>query len=512
MTILNPVLVKELRQAVRSNFVVAAMCLLVLIQMITTGNALASADMAIASYGIFNQGQQTFTAMLSILSGGCLFFIPAYCGFRLAVERAPGNVDLLFITSITPWTAIRGKMLSGVVLTVLFFSTSAPFMVLTYLMRGIDIPTMLIALSIAFLYVTAAIQAAIVVACVPASRLFKVLLALVTAGFFVIGIGPMVALTFELLRSGYTGLGLGVSSTIVVAVTLLLYAGIMAVMHVFSTAMIMPESANRALPVRITATAVWAASLIAFLILTAYAGIGTLYFWCGLSTGCICITMLISLSESESLSVRVRMTIPRGLLRVPAFLFYNGPAAGMIWSLVLFGMTAGITIIACDTLGSFHAFTKWSPPKPGEVTLFITTCGGVIAYVYAYAMTAVLLYRLLLHRWLAEKVIGLTALLLIAAGACLPWLWVLMTSSLEHPSFPDEFMIGNITALLTTKTPHLHIFFAFMWATIMTCVNIHWYGRQISAFKKHIPATPPAPTTTETTANEKPVPPVSPAG
>ncbi|MEI6808952.1 MAG: hypothetical protein WCN95_09520, partial [bacterium] len=368
MMTLNPVLVKELRQAVRSNFVVAAMCLLVLTQLITTGVALGNADMAIASYGFFNQGQQTFMIMLSILSGGCLFFIPAYCGFRLAVERAPGNVDLLFITSITPWTAIRGKMLSGVVLAILFFSTSAPFMVLTYLMRGIDIPTMLIALGVAFLYVTAAIQAAIVVACVPANRLFKVLLALATAGVFVIGIGPMVAVTFELLSSGSFGLGLGVSVTIIVTVTLLLYVGIMAVMHVFSTALIMPESANRALPVRITATAVWTASLVAFLILTAYAGMDPLYFWCGLSTGCIGITMLIALSESERLSVRVRMTIPRGLLRIPAFLFYNGPAAGVTWSLVLFGMTVGVTIIACDILVFFHAFSKWSPPRPHEVT------------------------------------------------------------------------------------------------------------------------------------------------
>ncbi|MEI6971616.1 MAG: hypothetical protein WCL44_08880 [bacterium] len=511
MTTLNPVLVKELRQAVRSNFVVAAMCLLVLIQMITTGVALANADMAIASYGLSSQGQQIFMAMLSILSGGCLFFIPAYCGFRLAVERAPGNVDLLFITSITPWTAIRGKVLSGVVLTVLFFSTSAPFMVLTYLMRGIDIPTMLVALCVAFLYVIAAIQAAIVVACVPASRLFKVLLALATAGVFVIGISPMVAVTFELLRSGYAGLGLGVSSAIVVAAMLLLYAGIMAVMHVFSTAMIMPESANRALPVRLTVTAAWAASLITFLILAAYAGMGPLYFWCGLATGCICIAMLIALSESERLSVRVRMTIPRGLLRIPAFLFYNGPVAGVIWSLVLFGMTVGITLIACDVLGFFHAFPKWSHSRPGEANLFIATCGGVMAYVYAYAMTAVLLYRLLLHRWLAEKVIGLAALLLMAIGAFMPWMWVLMTGSLDHPNFPDEVMLGNITALLTTKAPHLHIFFAFIWAAIMTCVNIHWYGRQILAFKRHIPATPPEPTT-ETTANEKPVPPVSPAG
>ncbi|MEK6757460.1 MAG: hypothetical protein AABZ02_15015, partial [Bacteroidota bacterium] len=63
-----------------------------------------------------------------------------------------------------------------------FFSTSAPFMVLTYLMRGIDIPTMLTAMMLAFLFIIGAVQVAVVVACVPASRIFKAALALATAG------------------------------------------------------------------------------------------------------------------------------------------------------------------------------------------------------------------------------------------------------------------------------------------------------------------------------------------
>ncbi len=43
-----------------------------------------------------------FTFVQGILLGTCLVIIPAMTGVRLAVERSDVNVDLLFISSLSP--------------------------------------------------------------------------------------------------------------------------------------------------------------------------------------------------------------------------------------------------------------------------------------------------------------------------------------------------------------------------------------------------------------------------
>src|SRR5205823_4778714 len=81
----------------------------------------------------------------SILQGillfTCLLFIPAYTGIRLAAERSDINVDLLFISTLRPRAIVRGKFVAALVLAVLIFSACTPFMTFSYLLRGLDVPS-----------------------------------------------------------------------------------------------------------------------------------------------------------------------------------------------------------------------------------------------------------------------------------------------------------------------------------------------------------------------------------
>ena len=57
------------------------------------------------------------------------------------VKSRKDNVDLLFISTLKPRAIMAGKLQSAVILVLMVFSACAPFMTFTYLLRGLDMPT-----------------------------------------------------------------------------------------------------------------------------------------------------------------------------------------------------------------------------------------------------------------------------------------------------------------------------------------------------------------------------------
>ena len=93
-------------------------------------------------------GRNVFMFLLGILLITCIGFVPLYSGIRLSLERNDANIDLFFVTTITPGAIVRGKYLTAMALTLLIFSACMPFMILTYLLRGIDLPTIFFILAV----------------------------------------------------------------------------------------------------------------------------------------------------------------------------------------------------------------------------------------------------------------------------------------------------------------------------------------------------------------------------
>src|SRR5262249_17797527 len=143
-------------------------------------------------------GRETFQVLQGLLLGTCMVLIPAYAGVRLAAEHSDTNVDLLFISTLRPRAIITGKFLAAVVLILLIFSACAPFMTFTYLLRGIDIPSILLVLALDFLAVLLGTQLAIFLGAVPANGGLKIALGL--AGLSCLG------MLFSLAMSSSVGL------------------------------------------------------------------------------------------------------------------------------------------------------------------------------------------------------------------------------------------------------------------------------------------------------------------
>src|SRR5439155_17518312 len=154
-----------------------------------------------ASEERFSAGREVFPILEGVLLGTCLL-VPLYAGLRLGAERSDTNVDLLFISTLRPRAIVVGKLLSSLVLVLLVFSACTPFMTFSYLLRGLDMPTIGLVLYIDFLVALWAILASLFLAVIPAP--------LAVRGVFILaGLCGLIALftrtlelTGELIRSG----------------------------------------------------------------------------------------------------------------------------------------------------------------------------------------------------------------------------------------------------------------------------------------------------------------------
>lgn len=146
---INPVTLKELRQLVRSRFILWAMFLYPILLLVICGCVLSSAlnDVGNSTDPVANAYDLLMVTAGPSLMGGILyplglltaFVIPLFTGVRLTRETGPSRMDLQFITTLTAQDVIGGKIMGAFLLTLMFTALSLPFLTLAYLMRGIGL-------------------------------------------------------------------------------------------------------------------------------------------------------------------------------------------------------------------------------------------------------------------------------------------------------------------------------------------------------------------------------------
>jgi hypothetical protein len=413
---LNPIVVKELRQAVRSRVVVSVLLLFLLLQVGLFGLFILQMETARGpNEAMFRAGREVFRVLQGILIGTCLL-VPLYAGLRLGAECSDTNVDLLFISTLRPRSIVAGKLLSSLVLVLLVFSACTPFMTFSYLLRGLDIPTIGLVLYIDFMVVLWAIQAALFLAVIPVP--------LVVRGLFLLaGIGMLIGLFSGVLGTTSmlieTGLGtfpdpwlfwLGLLSTTLVEV------GLAGLLFMWSVAILNPPSANRALPVRLYLLGFWLATLLVAIYwsnkLKSYGPLGS---WVILNGLLFALQLFLSLNEREQWGPRVARTIPQPVwLRLPAFLLYSGSAGGVLFSVLMIELTfwgGGMLVLGQST--------GWVDTETMAESLKLVLLIGL--YVYCYGLSAVLVRIGLLRSQFRPINTWLLAVLLTGLGSILPY-------------------------------------------------------------------------------------------
>ena len=140
---LNPILVKEARQALKSRQFLVTFSLMLVFSWCWSIGGIAIQSGAVY-YGA--GGAMMFLAFFVILAVPMLVVVP-FTAFRsLAAEREDGTYELLSITALSARQVITGKLGSAVLQMIVYYSAMAPCIVFTYLLRGVDIVSLLLAL------------------------------------------------------------------------------------------------------------------------------------------------------------------------------------------------------------------------------------------------------------------------------------------------------------------------------------------------------------------------------
>ena len=472
---LNPIVVKELRQAVQSRFVVSMLLVLLSIQLTAVGlyllfNTAASSD--------FRAGRTIFAILFTIMLGVSLIFVPAYTAVRMIAERSDTNVDLLFITTIKPRSIVAGKLLTAAVLTTLIMSACLPFMVFTYFLRGIDLITIFWVLAYAFLIIVSSGVLALLLGSLPYGRVVKAFLSLILLALCLIAFFSTVGMMFWFVEQGFGAAYDTWEFWRVILTTALIALGLFGFAIVLCIALLTPLSANRAFPVRIYLTLAWALTLATTIAWSRYAHTNSpLLVWVIIISILFSVMFLGAVSEREESGARVlRKVSARPLRRWMAFLFASGAANGLVWASLLGLATLGVVWLWWWR----HRFGT----EADALRNILTLASGVLAYFYFYAVLGALVQRNMSRR-LPKHLTWVLSGCLLSLGTALPLLIRFFVMANEPPErwSNSGWLVLNPFAMGFSDHDWFYGSIAVTLALIVTLLNLPWLIARVRAFQ-----------------------------
>jgi hypothetical protein len=477
----NPIVVKELRQAVRGKTAAAMLSFFLFVETATLGFALLRTQLlSEASGGALGEGTRAFSILLGVLLGTAFLFVPVATWFRMTSERNDQNLDLLFVTTLTPGEIASGKLLAGGFLTAWLFSASLPFLTFTYFLRGVDFFTVLVLLTIGYLGVLAATQVALLAATIPGTKVFRSLVALLALWGVVTIATLTIAGSVALISSGAMVLFVSQDARIAATVMLATFASLFAVARVLTTACLTPQVANRARPVRITFTIIWVVAL--GLVRPRDPRLGRRGLRRGLwgTYAILALTALLaSASERDRLGPRVLRDVPAGGRRLLAFPFFSGAASGFTWSLLVAAVTTLAGVVAVPFLGALA--TRGSD----DVETALVAGPGVLAYMLFYALAGRFLRERLLSSRVSEGHTWVVSMLLAVLASVVPVLVGILGLSVheQDQSLFPWIALNPFSVLNATHRP-VYLVVGAVLAAVAVLPRIPWLLRRVEEFHK----------------------------
>ena len=137
---MNPLLIRTLRQEVRNRAFLG-----IYLALLAAG-ALTSAVVAASNDG--ERPGQILFVILSLASTGALWFYQPLTAYRaMAREREDDTWDLMELTGMSPGRIARGIVATSLVQGLFILAALAPFLAVAYLLRGVDVVTLVIFLA-----------------------------------------------------------------------------------------------------------------------------------------------------------------------------------------------------------------------------------------------------------------------------------------------------------------------------------------------------------------------------
>lgn len=180
----NPIVVKEVRQGLRTRVFWIFFSLMLLANLFISLVFFAMND-GVAT----DTGKYAFIAYFVAL-GLVQFFVIPYVSYRsMAREAEDETWVLLTLTGLGPRKILAGKLTSSVLQGTLYASAAAPFLLFSYFLNGIDLPTIIVGVAVAIAYQVFLVAVSVSLATLAESRLVRALLHFVLLAILLQGLG-----------------------------------------------------------------------------------------------------------------------------------------------------------------------------------------------------------------------------------------------------------------------------------------------------------------------------------
>ena len=394
---LNPILVKETRQALKSKQFTITFVLLLLACLVWSIAGVAAVGPEIY---YLPSGPTLFQGYYLILCLPLAVIVP-FSAFRsLITEEEDNTYELLSISTLTPRQIVTGKLGSSVVQIIVYYSAVAPCIAFSYLLRGIDLISITMLMTYAFCGALGLSAIGLLIATLAKQKMLQVLLSVcLLAGLFGVFWGWCEA-TEEIMRSGgdfyspepfwvvHAGLA-NIYFTCLALVTLAAAARLNFPGESGST------SLRVVMLIQQCCFVGWCSffMLVESEMLVVCFCLAAVYWWVA---GCF------FSGESPEISLRVKRRLPQSLLgRSLLTWFFPGPGKGYVFAVANLAALAVLTRLAIEIIPAFHQVNSFrysrSVWNPNVATNTALAC--LVAYVAAYLGLGGILISLIRRRW-----------------------------------------------------------------------------------------------------------------
>lgn len=352
---LNPVLVKEVRQALRGRIFRLSMGLTLVAATLATVILVLAQDPDAA----VDSGVEYLTAIYTFLAIALLAIVPFSAFQSMGAEWEESTYDLLVLSDLPPRRIVIGKWLSSFVLALLFLASFLPFFTFAFLLRGVDLLALGVVV-LATLLVSGVLSASSIAISSSTPQRFVRLMIVVALASGLLSLVPAAAgISYEV----FTNAGVLVDPDVQIIVAWLGVAGVLSVAMSIAIACsrLAHAEENRSSGLRVIGSLSVAAGLLAIAHL--YSRWGQPMLLMGLA-----LLLLVSLFaggawlcvEPHPLGRRVRKQVPRfpglGILATP---WLPGGARGLLYVLLHAGVAYAV----------LHVLLESAPATPSSLRI-----------------------------------------------------------------------------------------------------------------------------------------------
>ena len=384
---LNPLLVKECRQSLKSRQFSTTFTLVVVFSWLWSIYGIVMLGPNVAYHA---DGAEMFYGYYLILAFPLLLIVP-YSAYRsLIAEREDNTFELVAITTLKPRQIVAGKLGSAVAQMVVYLSVAAPCLAFTYLLRGIDVFTICLILFYTVLASLGLSLCALLLATIAKERHWQVMVSvLIVVGLFNVFM-QVIALCHSTLRVSqlpFHSLEFWISNLQIQTA----FWSCFALVYLAAGAQLTSAAENRSTPLRV-------AMLVQQSLLAGWLGFDMYSEANGLRTSVVreyvfvytvmsllywFVAGAFMLGESTELSSRAKRSLPTSFLgRVLTTWFNPGPDTGFMFAIgnglatVVFGL---IGLCVAGHLGFIR--TQWVTTWLEAVAVLMLMLGYLIIYL-----------------------------------------------------------------------------------------------------------------------------------